>query len=413
MVEDFSFEESRLWQIFILLFNVFSWFFMTLQMIDDIVGRLSSVSSQNFVWASYYLVIVVSSIFGAIIDGRLKRFYFLLFWVILGVVSPLLITFAIITNILTVHALTICIFLGLSFGLGMPSCLSYFSEQTSIEHRGRLSGVIFVTANLSAPLLGISVANFGLMVSSLVASAWRGIGLIFLLFPKQRLKKPTHSEAVIKNVSFSSVIHDKSFLLYFIAWLMFCSVDRLETPVFSHLMGDFYYLAFGPIIGSISALVGGLLADIVGRKGVVLYSFVTLGVAYAIIGVAPHTPLDLSWYLHLTMGSVATGMLWVTFILIIWGDLAKGACAVKYYALGEIPFFLSAIIELVSSSYVGQIPVSSAFSFASFFIFLAVLPLLYAPETLPERKIELRRLRRYVEEAKKVKEKYVGKEPRG
>jgi hypothetical protein len=37
------------------------------------------------------------------------------------------------------------------------------------------------------------------------------------------------------------------------------------------------------------------------------------------------------------------------------------------------------------------------------------LPLLYAPETLPEKKIELRRLRKYVEGAKKVKEKHEGK----
>jgi hypothetical protein len=48
----------------------------------------------------------------------------------------------------------------------------------------------------------------------------------------------------------------------------------------------------------------------------------------------------------------------------------------------------------------------AAFSVAAFFLFLAVLPLISAPETLPEKKMELRRLRSFAEEAQKAKEKY-------
>jgi hypothetical protein len=48
----------------------------------------------------------------------------------------------------------------------------------------------------------------------------------------------------------------------------------------------------------------------------------------------------------------------------------------------------------------------AAFSFASFFLFLAVIPLIYAPETLPEKRIKERELREYVEKAKKAKEKH-------
>jgi hypothetical protein len=38
-------------------------------------------------------------------------------------------------------------------------------------------------------------------------------------------------------------------------------------------------------------------------------------------------------------------------------------------------------------------------------LFLAVLPLLYAPETLPEKKIRDKELKSYIEKAKKAKEK--------
>jgi len=39
--------------------------------------------------------------------------------------------------------------------------------------------------------------------------------------------------------------------------------------------------------------------------------------------------------------------------------------------------------------------------------------LMYAPETLPERKIKLRQLRKYVEGARKVKEKHEEKGVKG
>jgi hypothetical protein len=40
----------------------------------------------------------------------------------------------------------------------------------------------------------------------------------------------------------------------------------------------------------------------------------------------------------------------------------------------------------------------------AFFLFLAVLPLMYAPETLSEKKIKDRELKQYIEKAKKARE---------
>jgi len=55
--------------------------------------------------------------------------------------------------------------------------------------------------------------------------------------------------------------------------------------------------------------------------------------------------------------------------------------------------------------YIGSVLPEASFSFASLFLFIAVLPLIYAPETLPEKKIQERQIRKYVEEARKVAEK--------
>jgi len=58
-------------------------------------------------------------------------------------------------------------------------------------------------------------------------------------------------------------------------------------------------------------------------------------------------------------------------------------------------------------SYIAEtVSANAIFSLTAFFLFLAVLPLMYAPETLPEKKIRERELRQYVEKAKKIKEKH-------
>jgi hypothetical protein len=49
---------------------------------------------------------------------------------------------------------------------------------------------------------------------------------------------------------------------------------------------------------------------------------------------------------------------------------------------------------------------NTIFSFASFFLFLAVIPLMFAPETLPENALKERELRSYIEKAKKVRERF-------
>jgi MFS family permease len=195
---------------------------------------------------------------------------------------------------------------------------------------------------------------------------------------------------------------------------MFNFIDRFEKFILKDFFQpDFYQfmLLLSPMIASFAILLGGILSDRIGRKRVVIYGFVSLGIAYALIGIAPMALV--SWYLYLVIDGVAAGILWVLFILILWGDLSQSGNREKYYVIGSIPFFLTDVISLPLAGYIRLIPANSSFSLASFFLFLAVLPLMYAPETLPERKIRLRQLKSYAEAAKKAKEKYLKKAGRG
>ena len=192
---------------------------------------------------------------------------------------------------------------------------------------------------------------------------------------------------------------------------MFPLVDSFERVIVDQFLNEWMPSLLGimgvvePLVAGLSILIAGLLCDWIGRKKIVLFGFVALGVAYAIIGLAPFSVI--SWYLYFIVDGVAWGIFLLIFVLILWGDLAQSASSEKYYTLGSIPFFLSGVIPLLlTQSFIGQVEIYTAFSLAAFFLFIAVFPILYAPETLPEKKMELRRLRKFADDAKKAKEKY-------
>ena len=97
----------------------------------------------------------------------------------------------------------------------------------------------------------------------------------------------------------------------------------------------------------------------------------------------------------------------MVFFIVLWGDLGESGTKEKYYVVGGLPYLLATFLQIFIRQYVESIALNAAaFSLASFFLFLAVLPLTYAHETLPEKKIRERELKGYIEKAKKTKEKY-------
>jgi len=387
--------------VFLLLFNTFTWYYMTLIIMSNILG--DSIVSPLFE-SIYYLAVVASSLVGTVVSRSMKRLSFLYLWMIFGVIASLLP--ALSTSMTPLYAFISLLSLGATLGVGMPSCLAYFTNSTIVENRGRLSGLIFLTANLGAIPVAIAFTSVGLTMSSWTATLWRLLGLVifFLLKPSKKIVETR------KNVSFASVFDDRPFVLYFIPWLMFSLIDRIEFPILGSFFGTEFYRSIyvaKPIIGAVFALIGGVLSDRVGRKRMVIYGFLALGLAYAAIGIAP--TVIFSWYFYHIVDSIAAGILWVTCVLILWGDLSPSGASEKYYAIGNLPLFLAGAIPPFLTSYITLIPASAAFSLASFFLFTAVLPLMYAPETLPEKKMEIRRLKGYIEQAKKFTEKYTKK----
>jgi len=387
----------------ILLFNAFTWSYITITIINGLLGNLSLTDPISIIVLGVHSsTVIVSSLVGVLLSRRTKKFSFLCLWIILGILVSLL---PILTSEHSIfHLLTVSFSFGFSFGFGMPLCLAYFSDSTTLENRGVRGGLIFLITNLCTPLL--LALSSDLLVLSYVSLAWRGVALGTIL-----LMKPTVVDYGTKaRVSFLSILSNRPFLLYMIPWLMFCLVDNIERIYFEAFASpEFFELnkAIEPLVGIVFAFLGGFLADRIGRKRVIIYGFVSLGVAYAVIGLTP--TFQISWYFYSIIDGIAWGIFYVMFILVLWGDFSPKGTKGEYYAIGSLPFFLAELVGTLSRPYVQGIPKESAqaaFSLASFFLFVAVLPLMYAPETLPEKKMKLREFRKYMEKAKKVKEKH-------
>ncbi|HML02890.1 MAG TPA: MFS transporter [Candidatus Bathyarchaeia archaeon] len=388
--------------VFVLLFNSFIWFFMNIFILSTWLGTWSKNANVNnlLLWTVYLAAIVGSSLLGAVSFARRNRLALVYGWLSLGVITSLLLST--ITMNINPDWLLIIIFLsGVAFGLGMPSALAYFAENTVFENRGLVGGIVFIFTNLSVAVASLFLGN-NLVVDCYIAGIWRALCLVifFLIKPHDKVENPG------RGPSFRSVLSQRTFLLFLIPWFMFCLIDRFAYQIFfaKLLEVDKLSLSVEPIVGTIFALIGGLFADWIGRKKVIVFGFIAMGLAYAALGVAPKAPF--SWYFYIAIDGIAWGIFLVLFVLVVWGDLSssKGGCE-KYYAVGSIPFFIAYLMQYFVQPYISSIQIGSfeaSFSFASLFLFIAVLPLIYAPETLPEKKIQERQIRKYAEEARKL-----------
>jgi len=385
----------------ILVLNSFVWYVITYLVFSTIVNELELLELEKLgLFTPYFMGIAVSSIIGSRIFPR-ARVNFLYLWLFIGAVATLLLI-TIPINGIVANAL-FALFLGISIGIGLPSCLSYFANLTSIENRGSVGGIIWSGVGFIV-LFFVFIANvLRLWETIALLTIWRILGAFAFIF----LSKQRDRLDIQKSPSYLELIRKREILLYLFPWIMFSIINFSELPLLETVFGaeTFIFVTFGEyVFAGIFACVGGIIADVMGRKRIVIMGFVMLGIEYATLSVF-YISSTVS-YLFMVLDGITWGFFFSVFFMTIWGDLGEGFEKEKYYTLGGLPFLLSNFVSVLVKPYVSVISPTAAFSFASFFLFLAVIPLMYAPETLPEKHIRERELRGYIEKAKKIKEKF-------
>ncbi len=387
--------------VLFMLINAFLWYYLTLNIIA-IISKDFNIE-QAILLSFHASGVIIGGLTGLLFSKN--RYKILLLWTLLGAITPLIPLLISISTLLQFQLL--CLAWGFSLGLGMPSCLSYFMENITIENRGRLSGIIFlVSFSCAIPIVGL-VHSFGLVVLYSFFGFWRLLGFIPLLILQNKHRKLEFEKDSVYTVP---RMHNKVLFLYLVPWFMFNIVDNFEGlllrdfmnttfPEYYSLLQLMYLLFLG-----LFAFLGGFLCDLIGRKPVTILGFTTIGIAYAVISVIPRSLL--AWFLFSACYGSSWGFFYTIFITLIWGDLAPKGLGEKYYFVGNSPLFLAIITQMYFANYITHLSETNAFSLAAILLFLAVIPILFVPETLPEKKIKERELKKYIEKAKKVKEKY-------
>ena len=393
----------------ILLLNSFSWYILVTVLFRAIVADLPLIENQK----TELLMIYFASIAISAISGSKMRFIdrknLLYLWSFMGTATTLCLTF-LSGNVMPVNIL-ISVFLGFSIGIGLPSCLSYFADSTTNENRGLTAGIIWSIVGFT--ILGIAFSTSSLIQweMMLLLAVWRFLGGIGFLALTLR-DKPF---SIQKAPSYSDIIHKKEILLYLFPWILFLLINFAEIPVlekafnsiFEEDIFSFLQLAEFAVIG-LFAIIGGVIADRIGRKKIIIPGFIMLGIEYATITV--FSVNSITAYTFLILDGATWGLLYSVFLTVLWGDLGENYQKEKYYVLGGLPYILANVISLLIKPFASDIGTPAAFSLASFFLFLAVVPLMYAPETLPEKTMKDRELKKYIEKAQKEAAKSQDKE---
>jgi MFS family permease len=384
-----------------LVINSFIWYLLTYIIFNSTVSSMElklSGNDQFVLFATYYVSIAVTAILGSKLLLRRKTLL-LNAWLLMGAIATLLLIGLSATN-MPLNFL-ISTFFGASIGIGLPSCLSYFANLTSVENRGSAGGVAWSAVGVGMLAFGFLISGIGLW-AIITLTVWRLLGSTGFWILNKRVKtsgdrKPLNQ----KTPSYFELFRKREILLYLFPWVMFSIINFAEAPMLEKAFGSELFtivqITEFAFIG-VFAILGGIAADLAGRKRVVIAGFVMLGIEYATLS-AFSNPQDAA-YLFLTLDGITWGLLFSVFFTTIWGDLGENQEKEKYYTLGGVPFLLAGFLSVIIKPLASEIPTATAFTLASFFLFVSVIPLMYAPETLPEKVMKDRDLKSYVDKAK-------------
>lgn len=385
----------------LLVGNAFVWYLLVFKTLGFLTEQITLSPSTILVFGVNAVSIALLAFAGSFIIDKFKgRAKFLDVWMLIGIFLSLLPLALDRTNFGNI--LAISVLFGAYFGIGMPVVMGYFSAKTTTENRGRISGITFLVIGLLFSILGAFIIT-NVVTAFLALAVIRLVGFLVFHAFKER-KEQIHSF----KLTYRDILGNRAVIFYLIAWAMLSLVNYMTVPIQNALFDSsetyiFLIYIIENVIMAITAVVCGFIADIFGRKRLTIIAFVMLGVGYAILGLSPN--IGISGYFYVIADGIAWGIFNIIFLLVIWGDLAQSKSSDKLYFLGAFPYVFSSFLRLAFAFYVPDIKDVPIFSFASVFLFLAVLPLLYAPETLSEKRMKDRELKNYIEKAQKTAQK--------
>lgn len=393
----------RLVAVTILASGTLAWGFLTFAYFEEIFKSIAADLFWVNVGKALFLSFgAFSAIFGSMISGKIKSRRFLGAWITLGVLAT--------ASLALFQGIFFCLLsgalLGISLGLGYPCCFSFLADYAVVEERGRVSGTIILEAfaMLALASIAVSIFSFGLIGIVLLFVGVRSTSYLALILD------PCHQKKV-KTSSWKKTFEHRNFILYLVPWIMFNIASGLIAFVWwwvflspnypdyegAFAIGNTLHFLMPGVFGFLS----GIAADRFGRKQPIILGMVMLGVSFAFLGLYTS---PLSVFVYLIISGIAWGFLAVVYTAVP-GDLSSAESKEKLYALSTIiPLIIYMSIPGLADFFGAGIPASPLSAILSMIIFVSVIPVLYASETLPEIKIRERRLKEHIKKIREVVE---------
>jgi MFS family permease len=401
---------KKLFAITIVNSGTLSWY-MFLVNFQNIFENLTNNESWIFTGSFlFYLFAVLSAIIGSMLSEKINRRKLLSTWIIFGVLTTsTLIFFPTESFILIFGPL-----LGISLGLGFPFSLTLFADNTTIKNRSRVSGIILLQTFI---MLSIAVAisemlELGFLGTIILLITLRSTSLLALKLDECKVKIKPNNQITNKWIP---ILTYKPFVLYFLPWLMFIIAavltDHLIWPELILEPQDNWVFEIGNplhyLATAICSITSGIIGDRYGRRIPVIIGLAILGFSFALLG---YEILPIIVFIHLMAIGTAFGFIWVIYIAIP-GDIAMWNLRVPFSR--EKFYAIITILPLTVYGGLGAIPRMFGITaqpnllspILSIILFMSVILILQAPETLPKEIVEKIEYDEHIRKVKKVIEK--------
>ena len=315
----------------------------------------------------------------------------------------------------TLYCVISSIFLGLSLGLGLPSSMAFLSDCTTTEERGRVAGITiletFVISFLTIAI--VVILKLEIISTVILVTVIKSISFLALILDK--------NEAINEKVKPELVKSDyREFVFYLIPWIMFVVAASTASNVITASttnnlipnpqsyesaiqIGNVFRYALIAIFGFVS----GIVIDRIGRKQSIIIGLIALGIGFGLLGfVFTQTTIVLYF--------MASGIAWGSFLtvfLVIPGDLSIFSSREMFYALGTIgPLIILFSFSMIDTAWltdlIRNISASSVSQILSIILFISIVPVIRAKETLSESKKRKRKMKKHIDSVGKLLQDY-------
>lgn len=286
------------------------------------------------------------------------------------------------------------------FSLGQLSFFTYFWNSTLPEERGRIGGLIGFVSLPFYFFVSIGVASIldfsGLLLLSIAIGSTQL--LIVFLGPRRAFSE--------KKERTENFFEKRTILLYLIPWLVFSLINAtlakdISLNIVEQVSSSFYIqLTIVQLVTALSGtLVGGIIADLFGRRIPLAISLTLYGISSALPGILNNYA---TFYFAYATNGLSWGILLTLFSFVIWGDLSNKENCGKMYSIGLATLYFTISVGLFFPEIL-DIPIIVSSLTSCLLIFLSNIPIFLAPELLQSDFRERIRLKLHMNAVKKAK----------